>query len=47
MDDDAGLKASDEKTQVFLAEGDRQQAAGKEQEAQAEQWCEQLIRDVE
>jgi hypothetical protein len=44
---DRVLKASDEKTQDSLAEGYRQQAADKEQEAEAEQWCEQLIRDVE
>jgi hypothetical protein len=29
MDDDRGLKASDEKTQDFLAQGFRQRAAGK------------------
>ena len=42
-----GLKASDETPQGVLAEGQRQQAAGKEQEAEAEQWCEQLIRELE
>jgi hypothetical protein len=47
MDDGAGLKSSDENPRVFWAEGYRQQAAGKEQEAEAEQWCEQLIRDVQ
>ena len=43
-----GLKASDDTPpRVFLTEGYRQQAAGKGQEAEAEQWCEQLIREVE
>jgi hypothetical protein len=41
------MKASDEKTPDSLAEGCGQQAADKEQEAEAEEWCEQLIRDME
>ena len=47
MDEDAALTASDEIPRFFSAEGYRRHAAGKEQEAEAEQWCEQLIRDGE
>jgi hypothetical protein len=44
---DGVSKASDEKIQDSLAEGYRQQAAYMEQEAEAGEWCEQFIRDVE
>jgi hypothetical protein len=37
---------SDEDVQA-LAEGYREMAADQEREAEAEEWCEQLIRDVE
>ena len=48
MDEDAGIEGERRyPPQVFLTEGYRQQAAGKGQEAEAEQWCEQLIREVE
>jgi hypothetical protein len=45
IDDGAGIEGGRGENPGSWAEGFPQQASGKDQEAEAEQWCEQLIRE--